>query len=90
MSETTALIELLGAKRADDLKDRISDLIVNKIDDDLSEYTDFLLAPENITEIAEEALNEVRDKIKKKFKNKYLEMAEKALQNLSTEKGGAE
>ena len=49
------------------------------------DYQDYLFAPENITEIAEEALDEIREKIKKKFKNRYLKIAEKALLNLSTE-----
>lgn len=73
------LTELLGAKRVDDLKDKICELIINRIDSDLEDYQDYIFCPEEITAIAEEALDEVRDKIKKKFKKKYLEDAEQAL-----------
>ena len=76
------LRELLGAKRTDDLKDKICELIINRIDDDLADYQDYLFAPEDITAIAEEALDEVRDKIKKKFKKKYLDVAELAVQKI--------
>ena len=73
------LTELLGAKRVDDLKDKICELIINRIDSDLEDYQDYIFCPEEITEIAKEALDEVGDKIKKKFKKKYLEVAEQAL-----------
>lgn len=79
------LTELLGAKRVGDLKDKICELIINRIDSDLEDYQDYLFAPENITAIAEEALDEVRDKIKRKFKKKYFEVAEQALRKKGEE-----
>lgn len=88
LDEINPLTEFLGAERVDDLKDKVCTLILEQIERDLYERSDYVLIyDEDIREIAEEALEEIRSKIKKQFKNKYLAIAEKAISGISTEKG---
>ena len=78
--EISPLAEFLGAERVDDLKDKVCTKILNQIERDLRESSCYvLILGSDIEEIAEEALSEVRSKIKKKFKDRYLEVAEQAL-----------
>jgi hypothetical protein len=85
VNEISPLTEFLGAGRVEDLKDKVCTLILNQVEQDLNERDEYVLIyADDIREIAEEALAEVRGKIKKKFKDRYLELVEDAL------KGGAE
>lgn len=91
VQEISPLTEFLGADRVEDLKDKVCTLILNQVEIDLNERDTYVLIyADDIREIAEEALEEVRNKIKKKFKDEYLAIAEKALSNHSTKKGGVE
>ena len=83
--EISPLAEFLGANRVDDLKDKVCTLILDQVERDLEERSDYVLIyDEDIREIAEEALGEVRRKIKKQFKDKYLAIAEKAIADHQT------
>ena len=80
--EISPLTEFLGAERVADLKDKVCTLILNQIEEDLKEQYLCLIYEEDLREIAEEALAEVRKQIKKKYKDKYLEIAEKSLEGM--------
>ncbi len=85
-NEISPLTEFLGANRVEDLKDKVCTLILNQVEQDLNERDTYVLIyADDIREIAEEALSEVRNKIKKKFKDEYLARAEQALVNFSNE-----
>lgn len=85
-NEISPLTEFLGADRVEDLKDKVCTLILNQVEQDLNERDTYVLIyADDIREIAEEALSEVRNKIKKKFKDEYLLRAEQALTNFSNE-----
>lgn len=91
VSEISPLTEFLGAERVSDLKDKVCQLILNQVEEDLRESSSYyVICAEDVGVIADEALEEIREKLKKKFKNRYLEIAEEALAKLPTEKGGAQ
>lgn len=87
--ELSPLSELLGAKRVDDLKDKICNKILDQIEDDLRECSHYIFDTDDIREIALEALEDITPKIKKKFEKAYMEIVDKnieALRNKSLEK----
>lgn len=91
VKEISPLTEFLGAKRVDDLKDKVCSLILDQVESDLRERETYVLIYEDdIREIVEEALSEVRSKIKRIFKNRLCEIADEAVLKHLTEKGGEE
>lgn len=89
--EISPLTEFLGAERVNDLKDKVCQLILKQVEKDLNDRDEYVLIyASDVRDIAEEALEEVRSTLKKKFKHRYLEIAEEALVKLPAEKGGAE
>jgi hypothetical protein len=74
-----ALSEWLGAERVEHLKDMIVEKIINQVEEDLREQFDLTIDGGCILEISNDALEEVSKKIKKMYKDKYLEVAEQAI-----------
>jgi len=70
------LAELLGAERTEVLKDRIVDLIVNQIQEDLDAEGMYVISTDEIGEIAAEALEDIAPKLRKKFGKMYSDMAD--------------
>lgn len=73
------LAALLGEERTERLKDRIVDAIVERVvaDLDMSDY--YIISPDHISDIAGEAFDEVKEKLKKKYKTKFTELVEASL-----------
>ena len=89
VKEISPLTEFLGAERVEDLKDKVCTLILNQVENDLNDRDQYVLIFEDdIREIVEEALSEVRSKIKKVFKNRLCEIADEAVLKFLTENGG--
>ncbi len=79
----SALSEWLGAERVEHLKDMIVEKIIKQVEEDLREQFDLTIDGGFILEISNDALEEVSKKIKKMYKDKYLEVAEQAIKNIS-------
>lgn len=77
-----ALAEWLGAERVEHLKDMIVEKIINQVEEDLREQFELTIDGGYILEISTEAIEEVSKKIKKMYKDKYLEVAEQAIANI--------
>ena len=77
-----ALSEWLGDERVEDLKDRIAEKILNQIESDLRDQYDLTIDVGLIKDISNDAFEEVSKKIKKMYKDKYLEVAEQAIANI--------
>lgn len=75
------LVEFLGAERVDVLKDKVVEMLLNKIEEDLEELTrsQFIINSDEVSEIASEAINGVKEKIKQKLEAKYMAIAEEAI-----------
>lgn len=77
------LVEWLGADRVEHLKDKIVEKIIEQVESDLSEQYDLTIDTSFILDISNDAIEEVSKKIKKMYKDKYLEVAEQAIKNIS-------
>lgn len=81
------LVEFLGAERVELMKDKVVELLLNKIEDDLEEATryQFIIDDGEVSEIVSEAINGVKEKIKQKLEAKYMALAEEAISKIRIE-----
>ena len=74
MSEIGELVSLLGEENVENLKKRITDLIVRRVEDDLDDYGKYLLYPPDICDCINEALDATDRKIVKMYKDAVIEI----------------
>ena len=80
VKEISPLTEFLGAERVDDLKDKVCTLILEQVERDLNDRDEYVLVyAEDLREIVEEALREIKDAVKKKLVDKYMSIVEDAI-----------
>ena len=85
VKEISPLTEFLGAKRVDDLKDKVCTLILEQVEIDLNDRDEYVLVyVEDLREIVEEALREIKDAVKKKLVDKYMSIVEDAISKQPT------
>ena len=85
VKEISPLTEFLGAKRVDDLKDKVCTLILEQVEIDLNDRDEYVLVyAEDLREIVEEALREIKDAVKKKLVDKYMSIVEDAISKQPT------
>ena len=79
-NKDNVLIQLLGAENVEDMKKRIVDVIVDQIRDDMRDYTDYLICPDDIVErLIDDVVNGVQDKVQEKLERIVVERAMKKL-----------
>lgn len=84
------LIQFLGSKNVEELKKRIVDAIAEQVISDLSDYSDFLINPDDIVEtLITDTINEVQNKVQEKLEKVVLKRAMKRL-GLKNESDGIE
>ena len=78
------LVEFLGAERAEDLKDKIAQIILNKVEEELDACFEqcYIIDPGRLTDYGDEALETVKEKIKQKLEVKYMALAEEAISKI--------
>ena len=76
IEKVTPLIELLGEERVEVLRDRILELILEKVkfELDVSFENSYLIDPDLLNEIGHEALENIKEKIIKQIESKYLDL----------------
>ena len=80
VKEISPLTEFLGAERVDDLKDKVCTLILEQVERDLNDRDEYVLVyAEDLREIVEEALREIKEVVKKKLVDKYMTIVEDAI-----------
>ena len=85
VKEISPLTEFLGAERVDDLKDKVCTLILEQVERDLNDRDEYVLVyAEDLREIVEEALWEIKDAVKKKLVDKYMSIVEDAISKQPT------
>ena len=85
VKEISPLTEVLGAERVDDLKDKVCTLILEQVERDLNDRDEYVLVyAEDLREIVEEALREIKDAVKKKLVDKYMSIVEDAISKQPT------
>lgn len=79
----SALSSLIGENNVEDIKKRITNIIVSAVEDDIRYYKKqsyVFYPPDYIKGIAEEAFEEVEKKIKKMYKDAMLDVAQKSVE----------
>ena len=75
----SALDELLGKDNVKDIKKRIGDLIIDRVEDDIRAYNMYLFYPENYNETIDVAFEKVHKKLVKMYSDTMLECATEAI-----------
>lgn len=74
------LIQFLGEENVKDMKRRVVDVIVDRVREDLSDYCEFLIDPDNIVEcLMDDTIDRVQDRVQEKLEKVVLERAMKKL-----------
>lgn len=83
--DVTPLGSFLGEERMDTLKDRIANLIVERIERDLESYDQYLFWPDDYEQTIKDAFGSAEKKIKKMYENVALEVAQRAVERFKTQ-----
>ena len=75
----SALDDLLGKETVEDVKKRIGDLIVSRVEDDIAAYDMYLFYPEDYNETIDVAFEKVHKKIVKMYSDAMLECTTEAI-----------
>lgn len=74
------LLQFLGKENVEDMKKRIVDVIVEQVRDDMHDYREYLINPDDIVEcLMDDTIDRVRDRAKEKLEKLVLEKAMKKL-----------
>lgn len=74
------LIQFLGEENVEDMKRRVVDVIVDRVREDLSDYCEFLIDPDNIVEcLMDDTIDRVQERVQEKLEKVVLERAMKKL-----------
>lgn len=76
----SALDQLIGQDNVEDVKRRIADLIVDRVESDIRAYDYYLFYPENYESTIDEAFEKVEKKLVKMYTSAMLESAQEAVQ----------
>ena len=74
------LLQFLGKENVEDMKKRIVDVIVEQVRDDMHDYREYLINPDDIVEcLMDDTIDRVRDRVQEKLEKVILERAMKKL-----------
>lgn len=74
------LLQFLGEENVEDMKKRIVDVIVEQVRDDMHDYCEYLIDPDDIVErIMDDTIDRVQDRVQEKLEKAVMERAMKKL-----------
>lgn len=74
------LLQFLGEENVEDMKKRIVDVIVEQVRDDMHDYREYLINPDDIAEyLMDDTIDRVRDRVQEKLEKAVMERAMKKL-----------
>ena len=74
------LLQFLGKENVEDMKKRIVDVIVEQVRDDMHDYREYLINPDDIVErLMDDTIDGVQDRVQEKLEKAVLERAMKKL-----------
>lgn len=75
MDKITGLIELLGEENNKKIKDKVTQFIINAIEDDISDYDreNYILNPEEIIDFVNECKEEAFKRVKEDVVNQMMD-----------------
>lgn len=78
-NELKEIIGLLGEKNVEKLKDGITDLILNRIEEEINDTYSYFIDTEYIFE---EVCNEIKEEVKDKMKDMYMKKLKEKLDSV--------
>ena len=76
----SALIDFIGVGNVKKLQDGFTDLLLNRLQNDLDEYSRFLFYPPDHEDVIEEAFDKVKKKLVKSYSDAMLDVAQKSVE----------
>lgn len=74
------LLQFLGEENVEDMKKRIVDVIVEQVRDDMHDYREYLINPDDIVEcLMDNTIDRVQDRVQEKLEKAVMERAMKKL-----------
>lgn len=74
------LLQFLGKENVEDMKKRIVDIIVEQVRDDMHDYSEWLIEPDDIVErLMDDTIDRVQDRVQEKLEKAVMERAMKKL-----------
>lgn len=74
------LTQFLGEENVEDMKKRIVDVIVEQVRDDMHDYREYLINPDDIVEcLMDNTIDRVKDRVQEKLEKAVMERAMKKL-----------
>lgn len=74
------LLQFLGEENVEDMKKRIVDVIVEQVRDDMYDYREYLIDPDDIVEcLMDDTIDRVQDRVQEKLEKAVMERAMKKL-----------
>ena len=78
----TKLVELLGEENAEELKKKIAQVIVERVEDDMRDYDQYLLYPPDMSDMIKETMASVDKKVAKMYKDAVIEVNQKYIDKM--------
>ena len=73
-------LQFLGEKNVEDMKKRIVDVIVEQVRDDMQDYREYLIDPDDIVvSLMDDTIDRVRDRVQEKLEKAVMERVMKKL-----------
>ena len=85
IEQITPIVELLGEERVEKLKDQICEVIIDRVRADFDVWDKYICYPPDFNYLFEEAYEEIKNKLKKMYKDKLLEIATNAIDKLKND-----
>ena len=74
------LLQFLGKENVEDMKKRIVDAIVEQVRDDMHDYREYLINPDDIVKcLMDDTIDRVQDRVQEKLEKAVMERAMKKL-----------
>ena len=74
------LLQFLGKENVEDMRKRIVDVIVEQVRDDMHDYREYLINPDDIVEcLMDDTIDRVQDRVQEKLEKVVMERSMKKL-----------
>jgi len=70
----SALAQVLGEENVADLRKKLVDILIQKAEDDLDAYSEYLLYPPDFRDLVKDAMDATRKKVEKMYKDAMIDI----------------
>ena len=84
MKELESFISVLGADNTEDLRKGIVNILLNKLQEDLEDYSEYIIYPPDIRQIIDCVVKDTNNKIRKMYKDAVIEINQNYIDKMKT------